>query len=111
MGRRLQGSRRHTQEAISKTSCVVTPAKAGIQSVQGLLDCPIKSDYDIKVALRAVLLDYSNHNSSDVIHFPLATLRMNEIAAGQRDVVARFALVQDGHAWFGNLSRSIALRK
>jgi hypothetical protein len=36
---------------------------------------------------------------------------MNEIAVGQRDVVARFVLVQDGHAWFGNLSLGIALRK
>jgi len=57
-----------TKEAISKTSRVVIPAKpvpesssrgAGIQSVQGLLDCPIKSGNDIKVALRAVLLVYS----------------------------------------------------
>ncbi|TAN42238.1 MAG: hypothetical protein EPN22_13020 [Nitrospirae bacterium] len=36
----------YTNKAISKTSCAVIPAKAGIQCFQGVLDCLIKSGND-----------------------------------------------------------------
>jgi hypothetical protein len=82
------------------------PIKIGVhlRSLDGML---LRWDDGFRVPTDA----YIPSNGSVEIRFPLAGLSLEGITKGQREVVADFGLVQDGHAWFNELSCKTILRK
>jgi len=53
---------------------------------------------------------YIRRGTSRTIRLPLHTLPLNTEVRSNGPLVAEFALVQDGHAWFGNISCTVPLR-
>ncbi len=53
---------------------------------------------------------YIRRGTSRSISLPLNTLPLNAKGKSNGPLVAEFALVQDGHAWFNNISCSVPLR-
>lgn len=50
-------------------------------------------------------------NSNVAIRFPLSRLSLKGAVDGKSEVIAKFALVQDAHAWFEPLNCNVVIRK